>query len=176
MKTLQLAKHQKARVWLNELPDSSYASSEVISYAVRANATEETWVTRAAVELLIPLGGRSMYGLIGGEFEPSSDGMLVVEICVSSGDMPTFSESLIASKDDVKTGLPAEYVRGICSGADIGSATLDRVVSGKFRVTCAAHGLMSSSEAIFSKLFIMLLKLLVIKEPEATDSTLIDLF
>jgi len=90
--------------------------------------------------------------------------------------MPAFSESLIASNDDVKTGLPAEYVRGIYSGMDTGCATLDRIVSAKLRVTCAAHGLMSSSEVIFSKLSIVLLKLLCIKEAEATDSMLIDLF
>ncbi|AMV47823.1 hypothetical protein ATN79_44970 [Paraburkholderia caribensis] len=117
-----------------------------------------------------------MYGMIGGQFEPSGDGMFEIEIPVSSGDMPIYSESLIASKDDVRTGLPAEYVRGICTGLDTGGAAHDRVVSGKFRITCAAHGLMSSSEAIFSRLSLVLLKLIMLKEAEATDAALIELF
>lgn len=86
------------------------------------------------------------------------------------------SESLASKVDEVRIGLPDEYVKAVISGIETARLELGSITSGKLSVTCAAHGATSSSAAIFSGLSIFLIKLLNSGDCSLSDSELVELF
>jgi hypothetical protein len=174
MKIFDLEKFKKARVWLDELPQCEYVSSQVLTHTVPASTVGRTTIRRAAIELLVPLGPRSMYALIGGEYSPANSSTLEVELAVSDDGL-VFPESLASPNDVVKIGLPSEYAHGVINGIDLGCAELSDVAPGKIRIACAAHGLMWSSEAIYSKAASVLIKLINLGQANMTDKAIVAL-
>lgn len=176
MKTINLEKFRKARVWINELPDASYHSLDVISHSVPVGSRGFAEIQTGAVELFVPLGARSMYGLIGGYFEPMEGDNLSVEICISSSCERLLSENLAGSSDEVRVGLPAEYVGGVVAGIDVACSRLKSIATGKIHINCAAHGVISSSESIYTQITIALINLFHCDEAVMSDSDLMVLF
>jgi hypothetical protein len=175
MKTIDLEKFKRARVWLNELPACEYVPSMVLTHVVAASHAGDPTIHCAAIELLVPLGARSMYALIGGEYSSNNSNTLEIELAIAD-DGPSFADSLASPSDVVKIGLPNEFVRGVIEGINIGCSELDWVCAGKLRIACSAHGVMWSSEAIFSKVASILVKLINIGRPDMTDSAIARLF
>ena len=81
----------------------------------------------AAIELLVPHGARASYGLLGGHFEPRSDGQLTVNIYASSPNERCFADSLVSRIDEVRVGLPEEYVEGVLDGIDLAKGELNTI-------------------------------------------------
>lgn len=175
MKAINLGKHQKARVWIDDLPPIDYPSSRIVTHVIPAHKCRGTPIRRVAIELFVPLGPRSMYGLIGGQYEPDTGNSLIVEIAVSSADEDVYPDSLASQTDEVKVGLPCEYVRGIVSGIDVGCAEINGVNAGRLRIACAAHGLIGSSEAVFSRIAVALIKIVNVDQQDMSDSRIIEL-
>jgi hypothetical protein len=174
MKTLDLEKSKRARVWLDDLPSCGYMASNVLTHIVPASNAGRVSVHRAAIELLVPLGPRSMYALIGGEYYPDNSNALEVEIATSD-DGPLFMDSLASSTDVVKVGLPSEYVQGVVKGIDIGCTELECVSAGKLRIACSAHGAMWSGQAIYSQVTSMLVKLINSAQLDMPDAAIVKL-
>lgn len=174
MKTFDLEKFKKARVWIDELPQCEFTSPQVLKHTVSAAKGRETTIRRAAVELLVPLGPRSMYALIGAEYSPDNGDILEVEIAVSDDGL-VFSESLVSTNDVVKIGLPSEYARGVIDGIDIACAELNGIGAGRMRIVCAAHGVMWSSKAIYSRATSVLIKLINLGQANMADEAIVEL-
>lgn len=176
MKTIDLEKFRKARVWIDELPDVANHALSMVTHTVHAKNQGRAKIQTGAVELFVPLGARSMYGLLGGYFEPMEGDSLSVEISLSSSSERILSGSLAGSSDEVRVGLPAEYVGGVTAGIDAACSRLDSVAVGKLHINCAAHGLIGSSNAIYSEIAATLVRLFHLGRCGMSDSELRELF
>jgi hypothetical protein len=119
MRTLDLGKYRKARVWIGTLPDAAYSPREVITRVFSAGAGMRTETRAVAIEILVPLGPRSMYGLLGCHFNPDRMGQLGVDVHVASSNGPVLPDSLATRGDEVRIGLPAEYAGAILAGVSL---------------------------------------------------------
>jgi len=175
MKSINLNNFRKARLWINELPDATYQPSSMVIRSVPVKSRGLAKVRSGAVELFVPLGARSTYGLVGGYFEPVEGDSLSVEIYLSSSSERMLSDNLAGLNDEVHVGLPAEYFGGVVAGIDAACSRIDSVATGKLVINCAAHGLMGSSEAIYSEVAAALVNLFHFGDASMTDSELIAL-
>ncbi len=174
MRQLDLGKYRKARVWLDELPDATCPLG-VNQEITMSAAGQSAQATRVAVEVFIPLGPRSMYGLLGGEFMPSTNGQLKVSIISSSGGGKLLPSSLASPEDQVWTGLPTEYCDAVKEGVHLAQQEIG-AASGELVINCAAHGEIGSCAAVFKHLAIVLIKLINTQKSNLTDNEIILLF
>ena len=153
MKTFQLAKWSQARIWMEQDPfDGSPRPSS------------------AAVELLVPRGPRSEYGLLGAIAKPGPRHTVSIACAEDAG---AWRESLAGAGDEVRRGLPdeyREYVRREGHQAARGSS-LDGTVAYEW----AAHGAIGSSSAMFGRLAALVVKMLDNRERLNDDDFLREL-
>ncbi|NJK91118.1 MAG: hypothetical protein HC904_04360 [Blastochloris sp.] len=174
MRRVDLGKYRKARIWLNELPDASCPTGVTQEISVSAKG-ESVMAKRAAVEVFVPLGPRSMYGLLGGEFTPSTTGQLNVTIISSAANGKSLSESLASSSDQVRVGLPREYCEAVKEGIRLAQAELSPA-SGELVINYAAHGEIGSCAAVFKHLAAVLVRLVNSKSLNLTDDEIASFF
>ena len=174
MRTLELGKYRRARVWIGDLPHVAYAAQKTLIQNFVANRHLIYEPRETAVEILVPLGARSMYGLLGGRYVYDSTSELRVEVSLSSATERPFPESLATSTDEVRIGLPAEYGAAVLAGIEIAENDAP-LTAGRFFVDHAAHGTVGSCIAIYKHLSAVLVKLFNLKE-EPSDSDLVALF
>lgn len=146
MEEFSLEGWKRLRVWKGSLPWTEGAD---------ACGTEPR---SAAVELLIPMGGSFMYGLLGAELEqaPSSDCLIDVRVLPAAEPYPGV---LAAGLDHVETGLPDEYVQAVLGGATW-AAGMGTGRGLRIRFCCAAHGAVGSSPVVFARLAAMVVRIL----------------
>ncbi len=167
MRALNLGLHCKINVWLEELPDITYSVESVCERRYSVQRRENAREMRAAVELLLPRGGRAQYGLLGGSFELNNADQFVVQVALSRRDERRLDWSLASAIDDVRAGLPAEYAGGVLAGLIEGPAALG---AGILRLDCAAHGAVGSSGDIFKQLAALLVDILALKSASLLES------
>lgn len=117
-----------------------------------------------------------MYGLVGGQFESDEENCLTIDIDVSSSSERLFVDSLASKVDEVRVGLPDEYVAAFHSGIDIAQSEHSAVTSGTLLINCGAHGVMGSNKEIYKNLAIVLFKLFNSASADSSDAELIELF
>lgn len=175
MRLVDLGKHRRARLWIGDLPDAACQSVNAVKHSISASRNIQEGLRLAAIEVLVPLGGRAMYGLLGGEFRPDSTNRLDVDVFVASAG-PPFAGNLATKIDKVRVGLPAEYVEGVLDGVALAKGELDRLAAGKLLLNCAAHGEIGSCEVVFKHLALALVKLFNREGQALSDEELISLF
>jgi hypothetical protein len=173
MKQLDLGKHRKARVWLNELPDVGPLIGAVQELEISATS-QSVQANRAAVEVFVPLGPRSMYGLLGGEYTPLTTGQLKVMIISSPADEKSLFVPLTTS-DRARIGLPAEYCEAVKEGIRLAEKEVV-IAPGQLVISYATYGEIGSCAAVFKHLAAVLLKLINIRKHDPTDGEIISLF
>ena len=159
MYNLQLSHWRRARIWIDDLPsDYVFEFLGHIETRFGSNTTSPS-VGRVAIEILMPHGGKSDYGLLGGEFVPNECNELVVTAYHSGPDYGSLVDSLAAPLDVVRVGLPLEYSQAVVSG--IGMVGSDAVLpAGQLRVFLATHGTFNSSIFFFRRLGKALFKIM----------------
>lgn len=75
VQSFHLAQHQRARVWSGEYPDAPLGSGPVLGDCLAAGASDQAEAKTVAIEWLVPLGGYSMYALLGGTIRPQPKGV-----------------------------------------------------------------------------------------------------
>jgi hypothetical protein len=113
---------------------------------------------QAAIEVLVPVGARMIYGLLGGILTPAAEA-LRVEIHISEDRTKRFEETVM-KHETVFVGLPRKYVPGTERAFTLSGKHVPDLMAGNLKLTHAAHGEVSSNQAIFGHLTISLLKLL----------------
>lgn len=176
MRTLELGKYRRARVWIGELPDVACPPVKTLTHTIAASRESRNELRLAAIEVFVPLGPRSMYGLLGGQFESSATGHLSVDVNVSTANERLLVDSLAMKRDDVRVGLPAEYAKAVLAGVDLAKNELNALTAGKLSINCAAHGAIGSCEAIYKRLAVVLVKLFNVASREPSDDDLRKLF
>jgi hypothetical protein len=141
-----------------------------------ARADSQSVLRLAAIELFVPLGPRSMYGLLGGQFNPDAVGHLSVDVSVSAAKGRLLADNLATKDDEVRVGLPAEYAQAVLAGVDLAETELKTLLPGKLSVSCAAHGAIGTCEAVYKHLSAILIKLFNAASLEPSDDELAKLF
>src|SRR5258708_32577560 len=176
MRTLELGKYRRARVWIGELPDAAYPSVRVLTRTIAVGTERQNGLTLAGIEGSVPLGARSMYGLLGGQFKADATGHLSVDVSVSAANGRLLADSLAMKGDEVRVGLPAEYAQGVLAGVSLAKGQLNALKAGKLSINCAAHGAIGSCGAVYEHLAVTLIKLFNTPSLEPSDDELVRLF
>jgi hypothetical protein len=176
MRTLELGKHRRARVWIGELPDATYPSLKTLTHTIATDRESLHGLRMAAIEVFVPLGPRSMYGLLGGRWQPGATDQLSVDVSVSATNERLLPDSLAMKGDEVRVGLPVEYAKAVLAGVDMAKSELSALTAGKLLINCAAHGTIGSCEAVYKHLAAILVKLLNAASDEPSDDELLKLF
>lgn len=171
IKELQLGRYQKARLWFNELPAASYASTSLKTLKMAA-AGPIPRLRLAACEIHVPLGPRSLYGMLGCCFEPVDCLEIQAVISESSANGAFFLDSLRGKFEEVRIGLPPEYSSAVLAGLKM----VSQPPRANLRFACAAHGIISSAPAIFTNLVGLLLNMSQIEIENVRDSDLAAMF
>jgi hypothetical protein len=176
VRVLHLGKIRHARVWIEELPDAAYPAIKVLTHTIAAGAASRNILRLAAIEVFVPLGPRWMYGLLGGQFSQDSTGQLIVDVGVSTPNGRSFPDSLAMKGEEVRVGLPAEYAQSVLAGVDLAETELKTLAPGKLSISCATHGTIGSSQAIYKHLSATLVKFFNTASLESSDDELAKLF
>ncbi len=177
MRTLELGKYRRARVWIGELPDATYPCLKTLSHTIATNRPSPGGGLKiVAVEVFVILGPRSIYGMLGGHFTPDAKGQVSIDVNISSANERLFPDNLAGTRDEVRVGLPSEYAQSVVVGVDLAKGELNTLTAGIFSINCAAHGVMGSCDAVYKHLAAILVKLLNIASVEPSDEELIKLF
>lgn len=141
----------KTRVWWGDLPDWSYETGGAVRLELdmpSISSAKRSEAGYGAIEMLLPRGGRALYGGLGAMFSPAQKGPLTVEIVIARDQGLVWPHSLAARIDTVYKGLPYEFVTGIIDGVLL-SDNKYNLGSGRLRFAWATHGLVGSSRWIF---------------------------
>lgn len=176
VRVLKLGKYGRARVWIGELPGAAYPAVKTFTHAIAAEASSENRLRLVAVEVFMPLGPRSMYGLLGGRWTSGTTSQLSVDVSIAAADGQLLSDNLAGKGDEVRVGLPAEYAQAVLAGVDLAKSEMNTLAAGKVSINCAAHGAIGSCEAVFKHLAAILIKLLNTASVEPSDEDLVKLF
>ncbi len=161
---------------MGELPDVACPSIKTLTHFFASKAQSTSGLTLAAIEVLVPVGPRSMYGLLGGEWQPDQSNQFGVEVNVSAANERLFADSLALKGDEVRVGLPVEYANAVATGLDLAKDQLSVLPSGRLSINRAAHGAIGSCDAIFKHLAAVLVKLISSAEIERSDDGLFKFF
>ena len=146
---LNLTALARARLWESvELPSllGPPAAEEVLEAAALDVKPSKSII----IEVAVPRGGVTSYGLLGAKFEPAHRASLAMSV-LSDGDR-SFSDALAGSPERVKFGLPSEFVRSVVSGFLSGARQFADVPGGGLVFDHAAYGELGSSGELFREL------------------------
>lgn len=119
MITLELGKHRRARIWTEELPVIPIAIDRVISLSMPVVRNALAMPKVAAVEVVVPLGARTMYGLLGGSMTPVYGNTISIDVALTDYNGKLLFDTLAPPGEEVRAGLPREF-----SGAVLDAITL----------------------------------------------------
>jgi hypothetical protein len=174
MKTLQLTRFAKARMWFGERVTRGFDASGVITGAAGdAPVVGPNSDMLVGLEVLVPRGAYSEYGLLGLEFLPGNLGCLRIEVPYSDMAGSPWSDALASNVDEVRLGLPQEYASSVL--ASLASTAAGRIPSGTLRIVDAAHGIVGSSPSFFGKLSGATIELMSLSEIEVPEEFLVTL-
>jgi hypothetical protein len=174
VRELRLPLYRKARIWLGDLPDWSAAVIKTVEYRSNAPRSHFSQLRSAAVEALIPTGGRALYGGLGATFVPKDTGQLCIRISIAADQGELLPDSLAGSLDTVYKGLLEEYVPGIyntIARSDLPSA----LGAGTLHFCRAAHGRIGSAIVVFERLSSIVIQLLCLEQTSASEEELTQL-
>ncbi len=164
MQNIDFDLHSKARVWITDNPSIIYPALDIVTQNIKSGLDYKSAPRKAALEINIPVGPRSCYGLLGAKFIPNNSGNLSLEIAVSTDSEAIFTDSLAAQIDTVRIGLPIEYCLSVIEGIfnSLTDENIEIIGSGIIVFEQAAHGEISSSNKIFRNIASTVILLLLL--------------
>jgi len=165
MKEIRFNKYATGRVWQCELPDLDYDPHQIIERRYPALAINRARPESAAIE--VRLGPpRDFTGALGARFMPDSGTTLCAQLVTSDYNGEIVPWALASKRDEVRAGLPDEYVEGLLKGVDR-SIHREGLGSGTLRFNRAAHAKMNSAPVVFGWLAEAVIYLLTLGDTPA---------
>jgi len=161
MKVVQLPNLRRAKIWLGELPQLKVHADRVLAGDIKTSRPSFPESRRVAIEMSIPQGARSLYGLLGGELQKGQTGAFRYEVSVSTASGRPFEDSIAPSPEDARIGLPEEYAQAVVDGLSEAGGASSVLPSGRMIISCAAHGAIGSSRLLFKRLARALAQILI---------------
>ena len=168
MQKIELDFHSKAYIWMDSNPGIIYSASEVLTKEVCTDLPRKSDRKQAALEILIPVGARFLYGLLGAEFIPNDSGKFSLEVLLSTNNASIFQQSIASELDLVRVGLPREYSQSVVEGAlqSLNNKSLETLGCGVLQFNQAAHGEIGSSNKFFCQIAGTVVQLLTLNPVE----------
>jgi hypothetical protein len=170
---LPVGHSRKARVWMKILPDAVFEPRTLIKQSFETSRKSFGYDRISAVEIMVSLGARDLYGLLGGTLSPGPKGKFDVQIAISGGSHH-FADHFASSREDVRAGLTEEYAEAALYGVSSVGANL--MPAGSMRINCAAWGGTGSSLMVFRHLGAFLMKVLCQPDETPTAEQLATMF
>lgn len=159
---LRLQRPFLVRIWLGQHPNPlDISADDGVGCSV-------PWSQRrsAAVEVLVPLGGRALYGLLGGALVPSSEGRTVVW-ALGENTGAGVEGTVLGPNADVRPGVGISEFRDAICAAALQTAS-ERQLTGEVVIDLAAYSDLYSTLSIFKWLARTVVTLLAL--PSLPDS------
>jgi hypothetical protein len=158
LKSISIGRHGAGLLWIDEAMDVGFDPVGLEERHVKAGIGN-SHARMVAVEIYLPRGARAEYALLGMRYEPAPRDDLLVRVLIGETLGSTYDQSLAGQVDEVRLGLPADYVSSVleatCNEAD---GCLD---PGVLLVDRAAHGLVGSNADLFERLARVLVGILI---------------
>jgi len=172
---INLNNYKKVRIWFEE--NKVLKDKDSLLFSKEYN-TEKNIINsnkRIVAEVLIPCGGRIVYGLLGFNYIPDNSNTLKLNINFhKEPGIYSFNDSLMKNIEPIYIGLNQEYLPAIINRIDLFHNERRLLLSGSLNFCYSAYGEVSSSQWIFFKLTNLLLILLVESNEEITKEFIID--
>lgn len=169
---------KRARLWTEALPDACFSSDQSFTMALnsRTNTAQPNIESQqAAVEVVIPLGGRTAYGLLGATFNKEIPGPFIVEVFYSDSNWRRYDTDFIPYYE-IFTGLPKVYAKSVKDAVSKYFETDGRnVPSGELLFNCAAFCEVGSSQYVFEQLSLAICKVMFSGRKYETRNDVLDL-
>lgn len=151
-KFFQLNEFCQCQVWLAELPKVGFEAEKKITAQYSSTSLLNEFPFKAAAEIDIFKGGRSVYGMLGAEFIPADDDTLNIELSISEKRIVDYEDALLLAPDVAYVGLPAEYSDAVLKGFSRALNEKNSIPAGQLYLKWAAHGEAYSNSPIFEAL------------------------
>lgn len=169
---------REAKVWFDELPQTLYEANGCLEHAIIVSNRSLAATGQVAAEMMIPTGGRALYGLLGAQMHPKETNSLILKVLTSKFEGPPFASTvgLPPPSDYIRIGLPKEYASSIVEGVLSAQEQLGSLPTGELIFNCAAHGLAGSSQEFFKCLGNIIVQLLSLDESHRSEGELAEIF
>jgi hypothetical protein len=152
------------------LPEASYDTGQVVDRRVSAREGCHA-PAMGAIEVWMPTGPRALYGLLGARFEPDARGLSIRVPVVPGIEGPRFAQTIAASYDEVRVGLPDEYGREVVHWLAYEAEKLG-FGPGVLTIERAAHSLVGSSRSVFAALAVLVVRLIAERLDDRESATI----
>ncbi|MFJ5240124.1 hypothetical protein ACIP86_25920 [Pseudomonas neuropathica] len=156
------------RIWCNE-PHVAFCGLFDVEESVLpfSNVRFNNSVERSLVlEVMLPRGGRTIYGLLGLRYFPSYGSMISIKVTKQACASKVYQDSLISNFETINVGLPTMYANASVAGLKRAFSDSLDVGPGLIEICYAAFGDVSSNEQIFEKMGYSLANLLSLQLDE----------
>jgi hypothetical protein len=162
--------HRRGRIWLNEFPNAQLDSTLKVThdYEIGKYLNTDSIRESIAIELYVPLGGRSMYGLLGAELIHFPNDSFTSEIYFTDSSKLNFNDAMCMGVDSVWIGLPKYYADSVESS--ISAFFKDQQIqlsSVVLKFKCSAYCEINSNAKIFEILALAVCKYLFRNKAES---------
>jgi hypothetical protein len=164
--SLQLSRHRRANVWMDEALPADFNASHFVTKMVEPKIATNARRRIAGLELYIPQGGKFSYALLGAELVSADVSGLEVIVSVNEAGVP-FVDPLVGN--DVSLGLLEEYADAVINGAATVAETVGAPSMEKLWFRWAAHSVVSSSRGAFEMLSGIVLRLLLLQDASSHE-------
>jgi hypothetical protein len=173
-------KQNKARIWLEDLPDWSYKAIQMVEWNLPTSNSNvpDRRVHGAAVEMMVHSGPMAIYGALGAIFTPEQRTDLRIQILVSDNNGPRLRDTLALKGEVAHIGFPQEYIAGVIDGVMTGvrkAKYAQMLGTGTLSFCHAIHGEVGSSKKVFEMLSWIVVRLLSLNTPTLSDDELLNL-
>lgn len=170
LRLIQLLHKGQANVWLDEPPPAGFSASSTVTQLIRPKTIVTATRRIAALEINLPHGPKSSYGLLGGELVDSDVEGIGVVVSIGSTGFP-FTQSLARGPEEAQVGLLEEYASAVVDGVDNVARLHGLPTRATLNFRWGAHGLIGSSSWIFEKVSGVVARLLTLPKT-ASDAEL----
>ncbi len=163
------------RLWFQPNQDLLLSNRpQIVKYSSHSN--KDFYNKTVIIELLIPRGGRNIYGLLGANYIPMPTNNLEVSVlCGTNFNANSFKKSLIEKIEPVYLSISEEYCKAIFDKIESLSKNSQLNLGGKLNFCYGASSEISSNELIFSKLTNLIINLIPISEHKIDSGLLMQL-
>lgn len=154
-----LGKYRMGRLWIDEIPNICYDNTHQLQFAAKTEFINTVQSVKIALELSLPQNS-SNYALLGISYTPSDNNIIEVKINASSNTEEKVKETIVSAIDEIYVGIPLEYANAVKSATQSVIEEINDFPNGILEFNLGAHGLIGSSNVIFSRVTYIILKLL----------------
>lgn len=148
MYSLELSRHRRANIWLDEAPTATFKASSELTRIVKPKIRINISRRLAAIEINIPHGPVASYALLGAEVVNADVEGLKVSVPINPiGSRIT--PSLALTSEEVSLGLLEEYASSVFAGVESLAESNGLPTNIAMRFSWAAHGSVGSSPWAF---------------------------